>query len=244
MTDSAKPNNPAARLLAILQEMKTTNAQNIAAGFAAVFGTNPSDLGEIYRCLGQVDRTIDEVAERLRLCGNTDFEQVYQTTVPRLKRAFSVTHFGQQWEEFKRQTIFDQEIKALEFCSAALARHYADKVVAAEELKDLLNKVNTLYGEVWDAHIDERLKTIILEELANIRRAIHDYKIRGAEGLNESVARVMFIMAAVERVEPQNRKLIEKVRDLADDIIRIATVGTFLYELYENLKKSLPHAAS
>jgi len=183
------------------------------------------------------------VGERLRLCGDEDFEKVYQRLCRPSREPLRSVTSAKLGRSSKSKTIFDQEIKALEFCSAALTRHYAEKVVPKEDLKELLIKVDDLYKYVWDLEIDERLKTTILEELASIQPAIHDYKIRGVEGLNETVATTMLIVVTVEKATPDNRNLIDKLRDLADDLIRIVTVGTFLYEIYGSLRKSLPPAS-
>ena len=57
-----------------------------------------------------------------------------------------------------------------------------------DTLKDLSQKVDDLYSEVRDSDLDQNLKRTILDGLQAIRTAIHDYTVRGAEGLQEALA--------------------------------------------------------
>jgi hypothetical protein len=238
--DNVTPDNPAGRIHAILELMKNTKAPSVLAAFASVFSTNKDDFAGIYRCLGEVAITVDEVADRLRQSDNEAFEKVYNKTIPRIKNAFIVTHFDQQWEQFKQGHVFEDDLRALEFCSAALSRDCPEPVLTEDQLKSLLARVDELYKEVWSLELEGDLKASILDGLQAIRTAIHDYKIRGSRGLDEAVKGVLVTAVASHEVQANEKGVMDKFRQFVADAAKLIQLGKLLQPLYENVIKLLP----
>ena len=57
-----------------------------------------------------------------------------------------------------------------------------------DALNEVSQKVDALYTEVRDSDLDQNLKRTIMDGLHAIRTAIHDYTVRGAEGLQEALS--------------------------------------------------------
>ena len=76
----------------------------------------------------------------------------------------------------------------LEVCSDTLSKIYKEKEIDEKELKKLKDDIGKLYEKVYaSTSLNEYLRTLILDQLELIRRAILEYRIRGVTGLRESL---------------------------------------------------------
>ena len=138
-------------------------------------------LREVFRHLALVAATAREITERLNQTGNTEFSDSYAKTLTNIGRMLSISNFHQQWEQFKAATILPADLRVLELISIVLSKSCPEPCISEDALNDLLKKVNTLYEDVFASELDSPLKLTLLDRLEKVRRAIHDYKIKGSK---------------------------------------------------------------
>jgi hypothetical protein len=76
----------------------------------------------------------------------------------------------------------------LQLCSDLLGQNFQEQLIDKNALNEVSQKVDALYAEVRDSDLDQDLKRTIMDGLHAIRTAIHDYTVRGAEGLQEALS--------------------------------------------------------
>jgi hypothetical protein len=186
-TEQPTSTDSAARLLDILHRAKQHSGGTAAQAFAAVFEIDANDTAELYRRLSVCERTAQQLLELARSVTNDNFKKSFQKNIVSIIQVFTPRHLDGNWEEHKKR-ILDRDTHALQLCSDLLGQRFQEQLVDKDTLHDLSQKVDDLYSEVRDSDLDQNLKRTILDGLQAIRTAIHDYTVRGAEGLQEALS--------------------------------------------------------
>jgi hypothetical protein len=208
-------------LLGIFDRARRHSGASIGAAYKVIFEIQQSDYRELFRKLSLAGDTAEEVAELLQVSGNQDFEHIFRAeSLPAIKELFAPRNLDGAWDEFKKR-ILDRELTALRYCSNLLSKHFEEAAIPDDQLKEILAEVEALYSDVWTFDLDKDLKKIALENLQNIKNAIHDYKIRGADGLQEALALVVgTAMISGPPAEGSTTNLVEKSSKLIDLLIK------------------------
>jgi hypothetical protein len=201
-----KLNNPAARVHEVLARAKSIRSSTIIEGYLGTFGLNKEQFGELFRLLGLLDKEAEEVARLLKDLNETSQFDFYMESLPSIKNCLLIQHFGAPWEQFKT-SIRAEDLKTLRFCSDTLSKKHPEKTASAEELSAILDKVNSLYDQIATSSIEANLRSLMLDQLESIRRAVHEYRVRGIEGLRQAVADSAFIIAGNEDRFQNARKI-------------------------------------
>ena len=90
-----------------------------------------------------------------------------------------------------------------------------------------------MYKNVLNSSIEAELKTLILDGLEDLRRAIHEYRVRGIAGIDAAVSRNAAIYYTVsERPEGVFKQYSE--------LIKTAAAHTTLFHYLSNALPALP----
>ena len=57
-------------------------------------------------------------------------------------------------------------------------------------------QINELYEQIFASDLPQSVKTVMLDIVNELQRAVHEYKVRGAKGLKKSLAKVFGGLAA------------------------------------------------
>jgi hypothetical protein len=256
--ENARLNNPAARVHAILAHASKIRATTILEGYASTFTLKMEQLGDIYRLLGLLDAEADEVARLLKELGETTHYELYLESLPMIKGRFLIQNFGAQWEQF-RIGIRNEDLVRLRFCSDTLSKRHPEKTITSGELTSILDRVNKLYEEIAKSDTDPDLRNLILDQLENIRRAIHEYRVRGVGGLRQAVANCVLIVANDSRIRRACEESTEKRK--SDDseeasllngpvvafvnlISSLLTIGLWEYSVLSAIAPAIQHLLS
>ena len=193
--------NPAGRLHTILNRAQTAinepgNRNDASSLWARVFDVprknknDPvfgSELLEVISRLIQFDHLITETEKSLlEIDGLPEryfrpfarIRQIPLISLNALNTDISVTI----------RSITEGDMTVLEFCSERLDQHHVEPIVDYQELQAIAAEVTQLFDTVKVSSINEDLQTFILDGLESIRRAIHEYEIRGPKRLKEELA--------------------------------------------------------
>jgi hypothetical protein len=178
----AMPNNPAGRLYDILSEaLPSRSNKSIRETWANVFGIDPAATGDLLHLMAQLIELLRASRQRIEQVDGVDRDLYFQP-IQNLEKAFASLNLDAQWNDFVNK-VDNATMVGLAFCSDTLSQRHTEEVIQKEVLDDLLNDVETLVETVVASDLDMALKTVLTENLENIRRAILEYRIRGAEGL-------------------------------------------------------------
>lgn len=229
----SKSDNPASRLIAILEKahlvLRDRGSMPARAGWAYVFEipTNGNSLTTedgielIYRLI-QFIKLIDETEQALRTIEGVNLNR-YLAPFPAIRSVISLTGLDQA---FIPNNVTDTHMVILGFCEDKLEEYHLEPKIEEEEIKALIDDINNLYEEVKASAINQQLRVLILEQLEHMRRAIHEYHIRGAERLREEMTIIVgtYILNK-DLVEEESSK--EEVNKFKNILSRFASVVAF-----------------
>lgn len=187
--------NAAVRLLSILKRAQSVSNMSNQARFcwAQVFdivdaNTNqltPEQEVELVSRLVQLRTLIGDVEKGLRMIKGINLER-YLRPFPRVLNAVKLTELQQQFSSYI-SPLTEGDFVVLEFCAEKLSEHHVEGVVEEDVLAEMLRDVNDLYENILSSSLNDELKTLILDQLEIIRRAVHEYRIRGIARLCEAL---------------------------------------------------------
>lgn len=192
-------NNPAGRLFSVLSRAKTSGASTYLLAYSHAFDVPRDDVSQIFLKLGQLGLAIDEIIEQMKLIDSKHLN-TYLESVPHLKAAVSVVQLAMNWDSGR--SIRDEDLRALKYCSTDLSEFSREEELSHEQIQELKTDVDEIYEKVLKTgELDRELKRVVLEHLEAIRRAIHDYRIRGIRPVIEAVGMTAFVPKGLAKIQ-------------------------------------------
>ncbi len=174
--------NPAGRLFKILSEAKARNdSLPSRLVWANILKIDPTDISTILLNISELINLIHLTKNAIQKIDGINHE-IYLKPFTKLEGAFASTNFEIGWSSFRGQ-LDDATMVALQFCSDTLSRQISENEISKEELDALLKEVNELLSMIIKSNLPEEIKSFLIDNLENIRRAIITYRIRGALSL-------------------------------------------------------------
>lgn len=180
--------NPAGRLYHLLSEANQKGAGNqFGDAWAKVFGVDTEDQGRVLTLLAQVILEVDRGKEAVQT--NPEINQeLYLRPFEELEKAFNLINYGKSWKSWSNR-LQDDTLTKLAYCANELSRVQPEGTISDDDLAELRSQLEEVLDFVLEAEIDDALKQVLVDGLETLRRAILEYKIRGAAGLREALER-------------------------------------------------------
>lgn len=233
MTDDAQKRNPASRLIDILgraRNVKPETGVTPRAAWCSVFDISNVDSDEalfsVLECLVALRRLFNETVDLLKQAHNID-EELFVTPVERLARVVDLNKLHADWEDYWRY-IHPTDIHSLHYCEHFLAGHpeQQENEIPDAELQEILSEINNLYESIMALSLPIELKKTLLDLIQEIRKAIHLYRVNGAEAFRDALTRSMGIIVANKETLEENKEVGE-VQSLMNMLVRIDKMYTF-----------------
>ena len=222
--------NPAARLLAILErgKFKQTHiiAETVWMDLLDVDRTAPFSVAELMSKLGQF-MILPYETQKL-------FKQYYPaqsgnivTCTNKIQEAFLNQSLSGKWETFIGK-IDSNTLDSLSLSSALLDNALKTKLIENDILEELNEKISSLYEEVISAELPDEFKRFMSHYLRKIKTAIDDYFISGAMPIMDALTAT--IGQAV--IDPDYKDTLaktevgKKIRDTLADLANVVTVAS------------------
>jgi hypothetical protein len=157
--------------------------------WAKVFGLREDDVIGIYRNLVLLADLADQVEREILAIPEINHPR-YLRWLSSVRGALKSTSLEGHWSEQLR-LLTEGTIEQLAFCAEKLGETSTETVIPDSELQEILAEIDALFTQVSDGSLDPELRMIILSLLETMRRAIAEYRIRGAESLREALARAL-----------------------------------------------------
>ncbi len=226
-----KTDNPAGRLHAILEAAKSHTGNGFML-WARVFDISiisdkisPETEFEITSRLIQVRKMIDEIEEGLRSIEGINLN-LYLSPFSRIRHVIRISSINFGNYESHLQQITEGDMTVLAFCAEELSKWQSEATIEEAQLKELIDDIQALYEQVRASELKPEIKNLILDQLEIIRRAIHEYRIRGVKRLSEALTTVVgaYVLNR-DLLESESNK--DEVRSFKDTLSKFASVVAF-----------------
>lgn len=186
------PDNVAARLYNVLSETSKHGSRldpwKVHQVWAQTFGVPHDDLYQIFHHLIVLRQLLDEVEKQIKAIPNINHE-VYLKRFSKIRKALAPTNFQEDW--FKSSHIDEGMLATLEFCAERLSATSPEKTPLDDEIEALWQAVESLKEQILSEEVDAQLQSILLDLVESMRRAIHEYRFWGVDGLRQELFSIL-----------------------------------------------------
>lgn len=232
--------NPAARLLKILQDGKNENSnESCRTVWAKLLKVQSNDHALMMSRLGKVmelpNQIISDIKENFPNQTNT-----YSHWSTQLNHAFLNQNVNGQWESFIKH-IDQHSISYLQLSADLLQSKLSTSLIEKEKLNEIREKIDNLYKEIMETDLDEKVKEFLLRAMQKILVSVDEYNISGSIPIMDSIDMVFGHMVVNDDFrEEMNKKPITKIIfEQLSDVANIVTVSQGLTELSSYVKQLL-----
>lgn len=167
--------NPAKHLYDSLNTIMTTHRLGSDARFADAIG----QLFSIINSYEQFVRRSETITE--------DQKSVHFGQLQDVKSALAQSN---NWEQMSSK-LDKNFVRNFYWAAEEMSHHWDEYGIKEEDLANLQSEIDKITSEIVDSDLDARLKTVLITGLNGVRQAILEYRIHGAEGLRQSLDRII-----------------------------------------------------
>lgn len=179
-------NNPAARLLNILEEGKLQDsAQTCRIVWCKLLGIDYRDKTIFLGQIGKVLALSGEVVDELKKIEGINIERYMHWCQP-LEIAFSESKFNGLWNDFSKH-LNEHVFNYLTMTSDFLSLRAPQPILPLSEVEKISSGAKELILEIEAAELPESIKSYMLTQLKKVLVAADDYKITGAKAVVQIV---------------------------------------------------------
>jgi hypothetical protein len=184
--------NPAGRLVRILRAMKDARANlPLAQAMPEVLHVNPPLLPDVARALAELMDLPDEVQSEIEALPDDQPKELLLEWQPKVREALNclvIQTVGPAPSISAVARIYGQEdLRALDFCSAALHQCRAELVIAPDDLARIKRLLSELLDDInSDLGLNDALRIVLLHNVREMLRACDSYERRGVESIRDA----------------------------------------------------------
>jgi hypothetical protein len=236
---SKHPDNPAGRLLRIVNDLKQIEKNIIAdAAWASVLGVDVSDTGSLLHGIGatlQLGQDTIEAIKKLNV--NHD---LYIGHVNQILRAFQKMHLGARIFD-TMNNVKQEDIVGLSFCDERLSIEAPEKTLNENDLKKIHEDIMSLIDEVIEGDIDEYLRQYLLDKLDLLRQAVQLYNISGVKPIESAINDIFGSVVLNEKIkESADKPVTKKFVLIVMGLLTLISHFNDVVQLPESIDKVLP----
>ena len=183
-----KSDNPAGRLFGVLDAVGKYHNAN--APMKSVWGYVLSDAdfhapASTWRQYGALLGLVEEGRIWVEQSEVAD-KSIYLKPFDELARLFDNTNLEETCDTWKRK-LDDTTMVALQFCSVYFSASKKEAEIDQQTLEELQSDVDELIKSAHSSGLPDNFRVMLIESLEEIRRAILEYRLRGAAGLRRAM---------------------------------------------------------
>jgi hypothetical protein len=179
--------NSAGRLWKILNGLKSRSGGEVYTQLGQILGIEPGDPVAYMAALSALISALDSVDRQVRAVPDVN-HPLHLHALPHLRGVLGSARQNQNFDQFKAQLFSQDSLTCLMFCADLLGKTDPEDEIPPDELKSLLEDISHLYESILTSTLPKPVKALILDQLENIRRAVHEYRVRGVRALKEALA--------------------------------------------------------
>ena len=238
---SAVMNNPAARLLNILEEGKQKNAsQKCRTVWCQLLGIDVTDKITFLGKLGKVLALSAEVVDELKKIDGINVERYMNWCQP-VEKAFSDSTFDSQWITFS-QHLNEHVFNYLTMTSDFLSLRSPQPILPKSDVEKIAEDAKELILEITEANLPDNIKSYMLSQLKKVLVAADDYKITGSKEVVQIVEETFgHAILKNDLVKPvETNPVAKKFWTFMANAAVVTTIATGVLQLAPAVEKLFP----
>lgn len=211
---------------------------------AKLFGVGQDDVFDLYRAIEQAYELAQAIERDISSIDDIDTTLFLEHIAP-LRRVFVVANLEGPWDPIFNTLNNGMSKQSLRFCSDVLSRRVPEHLVPQDELDSIRKSVDELVSLVDASSFPNDVKVNLLDAIEVLRRALHEYDLRGAERLKEgwaeSVGKVAVTFSRAHDSDPVAADTVwSKFKWVWDKFDSVVTYALKIRPLLEAGAKILP----
>jgi hypothetical protein len=200
---------------------------------APVFGLPPADVVALRRALILVDDLFQATMDRISALEGVD-HKTFLRRIPPMRQGLANLHLDSQAKETLFRVLDPVSLEALDLCAARLGEAVKESELSEDDLRAIESQVSELFDYVDQAEIDPDLRSVALDLVESMRRAIVEYRIRGIDGLRSAVEDAvgkltLYYLRKQPKVDREPLNRIWRVVVIVENLVaRALTYGPYL----------------
>lgn len=221
-----KYDNPAARLLAVLQAGRNIpDGHSCRDTWASLLEAEGDEVLLMSR-LSKLMALVSEAVQSLKEISPDQDDDSWRHWATTVNNAFMVQNMHGHWQSFNG-SIDNHTLTYLGLSARLLHQHEKNKVATADEITQIRSNLLSLLNETLESECDLTVKTYLVKSFRKIIAALDDYKLTGADGILEEIE---VTVGRALRDAPYRHFLFktdlgQKIRDTLSTAANIATIG-------------------
>lgn len=225
-----KVNNPAGRLYLLLDAVRKQPKQTaLQHAWADTLGFERGQQEVYVQKMAEIIQLTEEI--KLLIAKEDVDQHLYFKPFIKIQRLFALGS-GVAVEQALSH-LDEGTMTGLEHCAELLARKFPEKEIEAETLKTVEAEVDALKERILASTLDNALKTVILDSIFEIQKAIGNYRVYGSRGVEKTIQNTMgamqyFYLSGNQNITIQvqaenDKKAIADYIDLLEKLLSIFT---------------------
>lgn len=190
---------------------------------------------QVIEQLIQLRMLFEEAENSLREIEGLD-ESLYIEPLDAMSRVVSdLTKLDRPWAEFVG-VLSPENMRSLSFIEDRFSTEgrFNEEMISPDDLSKIQTEAMALYDQIKKSDLPKNVKTILLDLVLEIHKAIHEYRVRGARRLKEAIGKTIGVLATNQEIlEPYRDsdqvKAVAGLVQKADDYYKVAKTVSSLY---------------
>jgi hypothetical protein len=231
--------NPAKRLLDILNEARTKGNQPISKLWGSVFEIEEIDTSTCYRILGHLNSLVDSVEIRVKQIEGLNHE-LYLRDLPTIRQIICPRSLDENWNNLKKP-LDTGVLTGLEFCANELSQIHSEEEVPDEDIERIRGEFSKLFEEVSSANLDPNLKLILYDLLTSALMSLDQYEILGNDGLKRTIAYTLGVLTLHrdEFISAKEKGIVKKTMSAIKSLCDVVALACKVKELQASVQSLL-----
>jgi hypothetical protein len=240
------PNNPAGRLLRIVERMQQHSKHGKIArdAWPAVLEISGSDMPRLFRSLADVVGLTHSVRRAAQSLQGIDAQHL-TAWIPKFLEPWNRFNIAANFDHFT-QPIDETMIAMLHICDDMMGRQHPEPIVLEEQLRAIQQDVAGVAKQIADSELDPQMKDYLLYYLEIIEAAVQDYRLKGFSALRAGFEHCVgaFAVNSERREEMESTPEGTSVLRILGAYALIVTSVLATVQLPNEIKKYLPDKTS
>ncbi|MEM7316304.1 MAG: hypothetical protein AAF497_24490 [Planctomycetota bacterium] len=213
-----KYNNPAGRLLAIVEAAEASKQNVPHAVWRDVF--NCSDDNMAVRMMAEVHVLIADLEADVVTHTEQPKTDLYLGFVSKVKTGLvSISHYsGKSWND-----VFTSELKVgLECCAADLP---TEQEIKKQEIDEIYDDLHSLMKTIRDSDLPKHLKKWLMTLLSSAKEAMDTYAIHGSRAFKKALDSIVGDCCLYQKTFPEleSKGVLQRLRSFAGKVAGVAS---------------------
>ena len=237
-------NNPAGRLLALINEGKKPEYSNkpYLEAWKDILKLKDRSLSNTLYKLSYILLLPQQIEKTLLATGIVDNIDRYVSKIRKIP-SFMQVNLNGSWSNFIKN-FDDVLMKELEICNDILSAHKPEKTISDNDLNKLKEKVQELLTEIENAELDEAFKKEMLNMIYRIINSIELYQIVGVKALEEVFEHNIGTLSVKKDFFKKYKEIaqnsIQKFFNIMQTISTLYSIADTFHRIPDTIKSLLP----